>query len=465
MSFIKRCHQQPHILYAILALMLGSTLLVIMPPYLVPDESTHFYRAFQVSTGQMVSERNDNKVGGYFPEGIAEFGGESKFYDLINNKQIAPKTILDLWHISLNWENQSFIDFRNVVSYPPLPYLPQALGIVSARIFSDKVMLQFYLGRFSNMLIAIILTATAIWLIPQKKTLIMLLGLTPIYMQEAASLSSDALTNAIALLLISLALNYGCRKQPLAFKQKFWLFTLCLTMCLMKQAYVPLILMIFVIPASQFGSIKSLVKFATLTISVCFMAVLSWNLVAKSIYLPEAWNGGNPDAQILYLLENPLRMLIRMWVFQFKQLELMVFEFIGRMGYLNAPLPSAFINLSWFLILGGTLFSAHPSFMMNAHQRKIMIGIGILTITFMSSMLMICCTPPGGRHILLQGRYFIPIYPLFLLVMDLPLILRYLDRFKLFWQARNQFTLWVPIAYTVVGVTVCYVSLTNKFYN
>ncbi len=48
----------------------GLTMLLITPPLQVPDETTHFYRAYQISLGQWAGVRHEGNVGGHLPHGM-----------------------------------------------------------------------------------------------------------------------------------------------------------------------------------------------------------------------------------------------------------------------------------------------------------------------------------------------------------------------------------------------------------
>jgi hypothetical protein len=51
----------------------GMLFMIIIPPMQIADESSHFYRAYQVSTGGLISKITPAGVGGVLPSGIVEF--------------------------------------------------------------------------------------------------------------------------------------------------------------------------------------------------------------------------------------------------------------------------------------------------------------------------------------------------------------------------------------------------------
>ena len=92
------------------------------------------------------------------------------------------------------------IDSR-VANYGPIGYLPQAAGIAVGRLFGAPPLICFYLARLANLLVAVTLLFFAIRLAPFGKQLFVLMALLPVTMMELASVSSDALTIAGAIVL------------------------------------------------------------------------------------------------------------------------------------------------------------------------------------------------------------------------------------------------------------------------
>ena len=98
--------------------------------------------------------------------------------------------------------------------YAPTSYLPQAVGIRIADLFTDRPMVLAYAGRIANMLMFGLLFFFAIRLTPVGKNFLVLLGLVPVNIQSANSMSADALALALTVALASfvLAMRYNKKK-------------------------------------------------------------------------------------------------------------------------------------------------------------------------------------------------------------------------------------------------------------
>ena len=98
---------------------LGLTYVFIFPNGEAPDEREHFYRAYEIAEGNVVSQKieESKQVGNYLPKTLSIFRDKSA-------------TISD---------ERTFESFANTALYFPFSYIPQALGIKIASLFTDNV--------------------------------------------------------------------------------------------------------------------------------------------------------------------------------------------------------------------------------------------------------------------------------------------------------------------------------------
>jgi len=187
---------RPELIFAVMALGAGLVLVFANGPFQAPDETTHFFRAYQISEGRFFSERMDNKAGyrlpvdinnAYLPFRKVSSGGGVK----VNKESLA----LAL-NAPLNEQKRIFADFPNTVLTFPLCHFPQAIGIRAARQVGLSPVKIMYAGRIMNLLCWIVLMYAAIRLTPVFKWVMVLAGLMPMNLYLAASLSADTMINA-----------------------------------------------------------------------------------------------------------------------------------------------------------------------------------------------------------------------------------------------------------------------------
>ena len=157
----------------VLALILGALgslpLVLLTPPFQVPDEVQHFYRAYQLSEFHLRAEVQNGEAGGTLPVSLSQLVKAS-----VNTQDgvFYPSTpapiakTLQLKSIPLDTSTRQFVAFPGSAIYSPLPYLPQALGIMAGRWMGSGPLALFYLGRLFNCLSALALLGLAVNFMP-----------------------------------------------------------------------------------------------------------------------------------------------------------------------------------------------------------------------------------------------------------------------------------------------------------
>src|SRR5579859_4049749 len=97
-------------------LFFGLLFVFITPPIYTVDESTHFYRAYQVSTFHFIPHNVGAESGGPIPSGITAFVANSLLGPMQKYSYLS--TMRKDWHLSVHSQPQNVI-FTNVSIYPP----------------------------------------------------------------------------------------------------------------------------------------------------------------------------------------------------------------------------------------------------------------------------------------------------------------------------------------------------------
>ena len=399
--------------------LLGMLSLFIMPPFQIPDEQTHFFRAYQVSDGQLISSRQGDTAGGLIPASISSLPRISGFERVHFHPEIktSVKEILDSGHVKLTRDKKRFVWFANVVPYPPVPYFPQAIGLSLGKLFDASPLILMYLGRFFNLCMSLLLITLAIRLIPIGKWIICLVALMPIAISEMASLSADSLTNSLSWLFIALVVRHALQRDTLDPRQQIIILVMSVLLSLVKLSYLPLLALLLLIPHEKLVTRKRyyLALFGIAGLSL--MAAGGWALLVRDVYVPESWNGGNPDEQIRFILSNPLFLVSLIVKFTWYYWVDILNSF-GQLGWLDTPLPNFLMNSWWGVLLLVALVDSGNGFYLTWKQKVIILLVIAAVYIAILALLYVCCTPPGGMTFLIQGRYLLPIAPLFLLLLQ-----------------------------------------------
>lgn len=417
----------PERAFVALSLGLGALMVGAVAPFQAPDEIDHFRRAFQISEGVLVPERRPGPPGD--PERLVGVtGGELPaslwaaylvFDPLIlrPDRALTPSTLDASLRIRLAPERRSFTTFANTALASPLPYLPQALGIALARLFSDRVVVLAYAGRVANLALATLLLAAAIRATPVLKWSFTALALSPMALSQSVSLSSDASTNALSFLLVAIILRCALGSRGRVGRSSLALLgLLSLALGLVKQMYLALPLAAWLIPAERLGGGLRRLGLVALLLLVAAGGTLAWGRVAQRIFSPIG-PGIDPEAQLALLAANPLEFpgVVARTFASYGGAVLK--QYLGVLGTLDTELPWTLLLAYAFFVLLVAAMEYEPAVRLRPGQRLVAVGVALLAFLGVCVSIHLVAGRVGERMLWLQGRYFIPLGPLLLVAL------------------------------------------------
>lgn len=397
-------------------------LVFLTPPFQVPDEPQHFYRSYQLSRGEVWSRVHDGVVGTDLPVSLAElerhFLGTNKNH---TTRFVSPQPLRDTLaelRRPLEAGQTAFVDMSGIQRYAPLPYLPQAVGIALGRAAGAGPLGLLYCGRIGNALVAWLVTAMAIALLPIGRTIALLAALLPMTQFLTASVSPDAQTIASAFLLTAVLARFLVDHQW-SVQRQLLAFVSGLVMCIVKPVYLPLLFSALGTMVGKSGFTNKGVRRAV--VSQCVAAATIVGIfVAWSWSVPSGGGGGgggpagvDASGQIAYLLQDVLR-AIRIFVRSLVQhAEFLGQSTVGYLGWLTVKLPDWVYWLVAVAVPLGVLADQQST-------RRISIAailwlmLAVLAVVPLIQLAMyLGWTQVGGYFVEgVQGRYFIPALPM-----------------------------------------------------
>ncbi len=414
--FIQRV-TKPESLFLLLATTFGLLFCLGTAPFQVPDEFVHFYRAYQVSELKFLPEyQSDYAVGGQLPESFSLF--EDAFLGMTTKpKSTASISSLEaLLKEPLNPHQTTFFSFKNSAIYAPVGYLPQALGLLIGRWLHVSLLAEFYLGRIFNLLVWTALTYLALRVAPFFKWVLFVFGLMPMTISQAASLSVDGLLNGAAFLFIALILRAASEKGPKPGWKDCGVWIVLLTaVTLIKPAYIVLGALLFLVPVRKYGSWKAFLLALTLAAGVPVLAYLGWTRLLAWHEVSMSYDPlFNPSQQTHWIMSN-FQLYVQTLVRNYGRMALpLLVSSIGYFGWLNQPQPAFVYPL--FILFGfyTILLDHHPDYQVLLWQRIVILGVILAGLITIASGIYIVSNPVAYQRIDgIQGRYFIPLEPLF----------------------------------------------------
>ena len=399
----------------VFALILAAIISVVIPPNAVSDEFTHFDTAYNYSNIILgLGGRNSNKqiyMRNCDLANIPFTVNSEKYVNSFGN-----------FRIFASEEEQKLTAIRVVIvnTSPVYVYIPQIIGITAGRLLRLSGTLTYYIARFLNLGLYLILLYLAVKKMPFGKTALAIIGIFPISLQQAASMSSDAFINALAFLLTAsvLSMIYSGREISAGEIIAFLVMSVMLAPC--KLVYFAIPFMALLIPKQSIKSkpLRLLTKIAVPILSVAALIILEFRHL--SVNLDNQTSGtaysDTPTYSVYYIFTNTKDFIILM----LRTLKENVYYYMVSM--VSSPLGSLQIGISGavfviyvILTVMGLLPTAGKSERIHVGETQklmsaaIFAGSSVLVIISMLS----AWTPNNSPVVLgVQGRYFLPLLPL-----------------------------------------------------
>ncbi|HVS31542.1 MAG TPA: DUF2142 domain-containing protein [Thermoanaerobaculia bacterium] len=407
-------------LYLVAGLAAALLFAFITPPFQVPDEVGHFWRAASIADGHLLPETNESGSFATVADGIK--GIVFVLWRDIGGKLDARITWVQFrtaWDVSLRPDEPRVV--RIPAGYTPVPYAPQIAGALAGKIAGFRPVITFYLGRLCNAVAFVLIVTAAIRVTPVLKAGLAVAGLLPMTSFLAGSWSPDAMTIAVCFLLAALLLRAITARGTITPRETATLIVVSVLLGLCKPAYFLLTLLALAIPAARFRSAGHRVLIMAVLFLLTAGGVALSMLNAQRAFIASADQQVDPAAQIRCVVDDPLRFVALAAREVAGDLEY-VEQGIGRLGMLDVRLPRAMFWIELIVLVVAAFSAGTPP----GAVARVLAGLaasgsasGIALSTYLGWNQPCAAVIEG-----LQGRYFIPILPLLMMVVAMPLLRR-----------------------------------------
>lgn len=390
-------------IYLMFAISCGIMMIFLMPPFNVPDESSHFSRAYKDSL--FVTTEDDGRF--YFPKAINKFA--SKYANNVNFSDIkiySRNYLSDMFKpVDYNIIDEKPSDYSNVKYLSFVPYIPSTLIILTGRLANIAPLVLLLLCRFVNLMIVIICCYYAIKNVPHFKKAFLVVTLFPIFIQQAAAINMDYLTNAVAIFLISFIIQLIYKKDKITNKEFAILGGLCFILSLGKFGYFPILLLFFLVSNDKFKN-----KYQAWAIKIAFIL---GTLILSFFFSLSAATGGTATNVygIKYFFTNPIDSINVFIRTAFARLDQDIFRgFFDGFAYSTVWHQSLFKTFMYLMYFVFIIMSDENDEEISKISRCVLLGITILVIGIVYAIAFSQWTKTGERLINgIQARYFLPV--------------------------------------------------------
>lgn len=397
--------------YAVISIVvLGTILNVFVPVGNVPDEANaHMINAYHMSNQILRIEDDVNNVKMRKCD-LSTFGYtyvkdqvmDSYLKKMFDNKDLDTE-LVNSKHQIVPVKRYSFT------------YCLSGLGISIGRLLGLNGILCILLGRLLNFILFVICIAYCLRNTPIFKSIFIFIGLLPITLQQAFSLSYDSIVLSLSLLIVSLTIQLFHDKKLNAKKWVLLIGSCTLLIPCKSFAYAPLVLapISFVLTKIDFSKFKN--KKGRLFLGILVLAILLVYLLGVAFVGPRIQSG-----TILYLIFNPAVLYHVLRNTLYNRGTFILISALG--GSLELCTISIFnpITIAYIVVMCFLIVKMNPKKIGMDKKVQLLFRL-IIFISFLGSMLAMYGWSYNmgffdGKTIEgFQGRYLLPVLPLLFL--------------------------------------------------
>jgi len=404
---------------AVSVLTLGIFYMVAITPLSPPDEVYHYNSAYNLSNYLLFHWKNP------------EVGNSAHFdYRELSSHVNVPSAYLRVmteWLLPGARGEEISVPYPRGLSYP-IEYIPQGVGLAVGRMLNLNFLGIFYLGRLTNLFFFAVCVYFAVKRIPRFKGLMALTALMPMTLHQAASYSYDTFINGMALLFIAALIREYNGEGKMTRKDFLWLLIPGALLTPAKAVYSAMLLSALLIPARRFGGTKQ--KWGAIAgaflICVGMLVAVNYSSLVYRIQSVSADIGdasqltGAPLYSVGFILKHPVE-TARIFLTTLREQGEGWFRCVigWRLSGLSLGVSMEYITAFTVGLLLSVAVRESGMQKVTMGQRAVFLLCAGLVVLLSMLGMFTGWTPMGSPVVEgIQGRYFIPIFPLLFLAIS-----------------------------------------------
>jgi uncharacterized membrane protein len=412
----------PARIFLILGVIVGLVLVFLIPPMQVADEWPHFDRAYLLARGKMMGEG----LGDTVPSVIHRLMWETDGFMGIPIR--GPKPPLETIHFLKNMakhrideKDRVYVPFSTVL-YAPILYAGTSAAIAVAHQWTGSPLMLLYAGRLGGLLLALLLTWWAIRITPFGKWAFLLIAMTPVILFQRSGITADSFINALAMLYVAYILRSALGPEKMIGNLKVvFLGVLTISMCLCKQAYLALPMLLWAIPAEKFQTPGNMRAVRIGLPLLGWLSAVLWAVVVMQINYAPMIKGTDAMGQLRYILSHPIQYGVIMTHDFAANGRKYILELIGVLGWLDIPAFAWIAYAHAGVLMGVSCVDNSGGASPKLASRILAVIVLIASLKLVFTLMYLWWAPVGSSTLPgMQGRYFTPLLPLLPIIFCLP---------------------------------------------
>lgn len=392
----------PVAMLGLVCILLGS----LIPPFMSPDEVDHVKRAYWLSQGKIILDTEPGQSsGGQVDTGLMQY--INSYYLTFMKERNHKMTAAEMAQApTFKWSGTKvYSSAPGTGYYLPITYAPQAAGLGIGRAFNFSVDTSYKLARAFSLVAAIAILYFAIALFEMGPLAAALL-LLPMTLFQFSSASLDGVTNAMAVLAISLFLHLSKYRRDALTWTSTGLAVVVFILVTSRAHLLPMLALPFAafyytrerrtLVMAAFASVVTLIWLAIAVHYTVDMRVVTGASTGEIVkhYLFRPWE----FLQVVYnTLANPI---VRNYY---------SVAFIGNLGWLDTPIyPGSYTKICYMLALLLLLSLKLKQLRRNLVARAMLAACGVLSVLLTFFAILVTYNAFPATEIQgVQGRYFL----------------------------------------------------------
>jgi uncharacterized membrane protein len=422
--------KQLHKVAFVIIICFGIVTAFIVPICDISDEIEHLTRAEITSQGAIIPHWTGEDMG---VDSLYNHT-ENERFSSVRNDGAGYNSIASMMFFMKNLSNTFFDTAHDTdkINYTPqiidsafeqnpfYGYLPQAIGILIAKLLDLNVIWILWLARICNLICYAAIVSYAIKKAPVLKMPLLAVACIPISIYQAASTSIDSMIFALGILAVSYFIYmYKSEDNSLDIKNVAIFSVICLLLGLCKLPYLAFIFLLFFVPVNNF-KFNDKNPYIIILVSIAIVGLIGVLWSRHSVpALAHSWRSShnliNSTLQIQHFLNHPsaiIKFIFALFTTRLYHIILGLFNFFGasKASHYTDKYYIVIASLASYLAL--TLL-AYPKNIKFDLKTKIGAALIILVVYLGTCFIQLLTFADVGTTSLgLSTRYFIPLFAL-----------------------------------------------------
>lgn len=421
--------REAHYLFLVVATLFGVAFSVAVPPLWGFDETSHFARVYQISGGHFLQDKSKDNFGGTMPR---NFNAVSRYAtaDIGEEKDPNPFTRKDVNNYSQyrHMLQQKFSKDTeqaiNPAGYSPLAYPLSEVLVSIARVADSSIGTTLYVARLGGLVTFIGLGFYALWMLRGLKSrwLLLVVALSPVMLVQAATLSADTVTNALALVFMSLLIVSFVKPERFTRMHKIALALAAVWMPAIKLNYLFLSSGVLLLPGAVFRDKLRINTYRVGTLAIAAVTGIIWTLmmsVTTTSGVSPRPDGLpiDPSGQLHFIITHPFGFITAMARSFVYYGDAYIHEMFGVLGWNYVVLPLLILIPTIIAILLCGLY-AREEFQKIKVRALLLVASCCIGVASIFAILYMGFTPVAKTMVDgVQGRYLLPFLIPFVIVL------------------------------------------------